>query len=94
MSGTLTYWVSIGDHKLMSLRLTVCAADDSRSIGLADLRRRKLSRLLNEALVQGARLSYKDLSLIMLASKATLKRDVSYLRRLGMEMPLKGVLNG
>ncbi|MDP2166843.1 MAG: DUF1670 domain-containing protein [Thermodesulfovibrionales bacterium] len=93
MSGTLTYWVSTGGNKLMSLRLTVCTADDRRSIGLADLRRRKLSRLLNEALMQGARLSYKDLSLIMLTSKATLKRDVSYLRRLGMDMPLKGAMN-
>lgn len=91
MSGTLTYWVSLGDNRLMSVRLTLCSEDDRDTRGLADLRRRRLSRLLNEARLQGARLSYKDLSLIMLTSKATLKRDVSYLKGLGMEIPLRGL---
>lgn len=90
MSGTLTYWVSLGENRLRSVRLTLCSADDRVSKGLAELRRRKLSRLLDEAMRQGARLSYRDLSLIMLTSKATLKRDVSYMRRLGQDMPLRG----
>lgn len=90
MSGTLTYWVSMGDNMLRTLKLTVCSEDDVSMSGLAALRRKRLSRLLNEAMAQGARLSYSDLRLIMLSSKATLKRDVSYLRRLGQEMPLKG----
>lgn len=92
MSGMLTYWVALGEGRLRSLKLTVCTEDDRAGGGLADVRRKRLSRLLNEAMIQGARLSYRDLSLIMLASKATLKRDVSYLRRLGMDTPLKGVL--
>ena len=91
MSGTLTYWVSLGENRLRSVRLTLCSADDRDSKGLAELRRRKLSRLLDEAMRQGARLSYRDLSLIMLTSKATLKRDVNHLRRLGQDMPLRGV---
>ena len=88
MSGTLVYWVPEGEGRLRSLRLTVCSEDDRQPEGLADLRRKKLSRILTEATAQGARLSYRDLSMIMLVSKATLKRDVSRLRSLGMEIPL------
>lgn len=87
MSGTLTYWVSEGNSRIRSLRLTVCSEDDSRCNGLAELRRKRLGRLLGEALTQGARLSYRDLSMIMLVSKATLKRDIGYLRRQGMALP-------
>lgn len=90
MSGTLTYLVSEGENRLRSLRLTLCSDTDKAVSGLADMRRKKLSRLLNEAMKQGARLSYRDLSMIMLTSKATLKRDVVYLRRLGIETPLRG----
>lgn len=90
MSGTLTYWVFEGENRLRSLKLTVCSEDDRQIAGLQAMRRRRLSRLLNEAMTQGARLSYKDLRIIMLTSKATLKRDVSYLRKRGVEMPLKG----
>ncbi len=80
----------MGENRLRSLKLTVCSEEDRQSSGLADLRRRKLSRLLREALSQGARLSYRDLSIIMLTSKATLKRDVSHLKKLGIETPLRG----
>jgi hypothetical protein len=88
MSGTLIYWVKDGENTLRSLRLTVCAEDDSPGNGLAKTRRKRLNRLLKEAIKQGARLSYRDLSIIMLSSKATLKRDVNYLRNLGMNIPL------
>ena len=89
MSGILTYIVNTGENSLRSLRLTVCSEEDRAGGGcLADVRRKKLNRLLNEALTQGARLSYRDLGMIMLTSKATLKRDVSHLRRSGMEIPL------
>lgn len=89
MSGTLTYLVEVGANSLRALKLTICSVEDrSNGDGLADVRRKKLNRLLNEALTQGARLSYRDLSMIMLTSRATLKRDVSYLRRIGMEIPL------
>ena len=90
MSGTLIYWVKDGENTLRSLRLTVCAEDDRLSNGLAARRRKRLNRILQEALRQGARLSYRDLSMIMLSSKATLKRDVSHLRNLGMDIPLGG----
>ncbi len=89
MAGILTYWVQEGDNRLRALKLTVCAEDEGSS-GVADLRRRRLSRILAEALAQGARLSYKDLGIIMLTSKATLKRDISHLRGQGVELQLRG----
>jgi Fic family protein len=90
MSGTLIYWVKDGENTMRSLKLTVCAEDDRPGNGLAAMRRKRLKRILHEALRQGARLSYRDLSIIMLSSKATLKRDISHLRNLGMNMPLRG----
>lgn len=91
MSGTLTYWVSDGENKFRSLRLTVCSDEDRGALGHAERRRRRLSRLIREARNQGASLSYRDLCIIMLTSKATLKRDINFLRSNGMEIPLKGV---
>ena len=88
MSGTLVYWVPEGESRLRSLKLTVCCDEDRGSVGIAELRRRRLCRILAEAVAQGARLSYRDLSIIMLTSKATLKRDVSHMRGLGMDVPL------
>jgi hypothetical protein len=90
MRGTLTYWVPEGQNRLRLLKLTVCAEDGEQECGVAELRRRRISRILSEALEQGARLSYRDLSMIMLTSKATLKRDVSLLREQGVEIPLGG----
>lgn len=87
MGGTLTYWVPDGENRLKSLKLTVCAEGEG-SFGVGELRRRRLSRILSEAVAQGARLSYRDLSIIMLASRATLKRDVSRLRDQGVVLPL------
>ncbi len=79
MECSLIYWVKESRERLKSLRLTYCCDDDlavlSRS-GLAELRRQKALRLMDEAERQGARLSYRDLSLILLTSKSTLKRDM------------------
>jgi hypothetical protein len=88
MSGTLIYWVPDGENRLRLLRLTVCSEEDGASGGLASQRRKRLTRIIKEALGQGASLSYRDLSMIMLASKSTLKRDISHLRRMGFEMPI------
>lgn len=90
MSGTLVYWAPEGGNRLRSLRLTLCREDDQDADDLRELRRKRLDRILREAGAQGARLSYSDLSMIMLTSKATLKRDVSYLRQNGVEVRLRG----
>jgi hypothetical protein len=88
MSGTLTYLVPDGADRFKMLRLTVCADEDGEARGLAVQRRKRLSRILSEASGQGAKLSYRDLSIIMLASKSTLKRDLKYLRRHGLDAPM------
>ena len=83
MSGTLTYWVHDGKNSLKSLRLTLLSEED-HGAGVAVTRRKRLGRIIEEAIWQGAKLSYHDLGMIMLTSKATLKRDMNYLRRSGM----------
>lgn len=79
MKANLTYWVRESKARLKSLKLTVCSEDENMVLnekGLAALRRQRLQRLIEEAREQGAKLSYRDLSLILLTSKATLKRDI------------------
>lgn len=79
MKGNLVYWVKESRDRLKSLKLTICSDKDAivlSELGLAELRRQRIQRLLDEARDQGARLSYKDLSLILLTSKSTLKRDI------------------
>src|SRR3990170_25933 len=88
MQGSLIYKVEEG-HRLMSLRLTVCHEDDLKYGSLSDLRRKRIIRLLREAKEQGCLLSYKDLNLILLSSLATLKRDISYLKKQGIEIFIK-----
>lgn len=83
MGGKLTYWVKDGGNRLRALRLTVLSESDRPISGLAGLRRQRLMRIVEEAHRQGGRLSYSDLSIIMLSSRATLKRDVSLLRQNG-----------
>ena len=88
MQGRLIYKIEDG-HRLMSLSLTVCHEDDLNHVSLSELRRKRIIRLLKEAKEQGYLLSYKDLNLILLSSLATLKRDISYLRKQGIEVFIK-----
>lgn len=88
MDGTMTYWKRDAENGFKELRLTVMSEGEKEQSGLSALRRRMLMRILSEARNQGARLTYSDLSVIMLSSRATLKRDVGYLRSLGHEVPV------
>lgn len=84
MRGQLTYWARQGRSTLKSLKLSVCTERDMEVIcssGLAESRRNRIVRLIEEARGQGVRLTYKDLSLILVTSKATLKRDMREIRR-------------
>lgn len=77
--GTITYYVRDGKNTLKGIKLTLCCEKDFeylKSSGISMLRRLRLRRLLKEAMAQGANLSYRDLSLLLLASKATIKRDL------------------
>ncbi len=84
MEGNLVYWMRESRERLKSLKFTYCCENDrdvlSRS-GLAELRRYRMLRLIKEAEKQGARLSQRDLSLILLTSRATLKRDLRMMER-------------
>ncbi|KAF0146387.1 MAG: hypothetical protein FD156_55 [Nitrospirae bacterium] len=88
MSGNLIYKIEDG-HRLLSLELTVCDEDDLKYTSLSELRRKRIMRLLREAKEQGCLLGYKDLNLILLSSLATLKRDISYLKKQGIEIFIK-----
>ncbi len=88
MNGRLIYKVEEG-QRLMSLNLTVCDEEDLSHGSLSEIRRKRILRILQEAKEQGCLLSYKDLKLILLSSLATLKRDISYLRKQGMEVLIK-----
>lgn len=89
MNGVLTYWVKEGEQNLKAVKLTICADEDCDHGSVSASRRRKLTRMLSEASAQGCRLTYSDLSMIMLTSRATLKRDVSYLRRNGLSLQME-----
>ena len=94
MKGILTYWVKDGADSLKSVKLTLCSKDDSNVSGSAEARRRRLVRILDESRSQRVRLSYGDLAMILLVSRATLKRDFSYLRRIGQAGAVSGGGNG
>jgi len=91
MKGRLIYKVEDG-HNLRQLNLTVCLEEDLKHSNLSEVRRQRIIRLLYEAKEQGCLLSYKDLHLILLSSLATLKRDISYLRKHGVEIFIKNGL--
>jgi len=79
--------------KPRSLRLTLIGQGDEETLkreGLAGLRRKRVVRLTKEAEYQGYKLSYEELSSILLTSLATLKRDVQVLEEDGEEVVLKG----
>ena len=89
MDVILTYLAKESGKRLRALRLTVMSEDEGqKGVGLAVRRRMRLARLVSEAHRQGGKLTYSDLSLIMLASRATLKRDVCYLRNTGLDLSI------
>ncbi len=88
MKAELAYKVEDG-YRLRELMLTVCKDDDTDNGSMRDVRRKRILRLLQQAKEQGYSLSYKDLNLILLISPATLKRDISYLRKQGIEVAVK-----
>lgn len=90
--GKVEYIVSVRGG-LKALRLTLIGQGDEdtlRTEGLAGLRRKRVLRLACEAYLQGSPIGYEDLSSLLLASLATLKRDVNSIEKNGHTVPLKG----
>lgn len=88
MNGELIYGVRGGSGGVIPLRLSLVQFKNSSRLSLADQRRAILIRVAQQASRQGGRLKYSDLSVIMLASSATIKRDVNYLRSMGIDVPV------
>jgi hypothetical protein len=80
--------------KKVSVKLSLHKPEEDLTVykksGLAGLRHHKLLRLTNEAIDQGGVLSYEDLTFILTSSIATIKRDMSSMRRQGIVLPSRG----
>jgi DNA-binding CsgD family transcriptional regulator len=62
--------------------------------GARALRRRRIQRLLAEALAQGAAASQEDLARVLNVSVRTIKRDCAALEKEGVYLPTRGHLQG
>jgi|GEM_PF-1208170 len=79
--------------KVRKVFLTLIGQSDDDVLkreGLRGLRLRRLVRLTHEAEEQGCLLSYEDLSALLVTSISTLKRDIVYLEKKGIIVPIKG----
>lgn len=82
-----------GGAPIRKLTLTLVGIDDvsyMKKRGLAELRRRRIMRITEEAAVQGGLLGYGDLCALLLTSLATVKRDVKQIEQDGSLVPLRG----
>ena len=89
MKSILTYWVLEGAERYRPVRLTVFSEKDHEVYNHSELRRIRLKRILSEALQQQAHLGYSDLEMILLSSRATIKRDIRFLRENGVDVNFK-----
>ncbi len=82
----------IGACKRVAITLTMDHPDDLEALrqGIATLRRSKVQRLTQEAREQGALLTQEDLARLLCSSRSTIKRDVAWLRRQGLDVPTRG----
>lgn len=95
-AGRITYYAYMRNPLSPTLRkkrvfLTFVSEDDEETLGkkgLASLRQARISRLCREAYEQGTLLSYDDLIHLLMTSMSTLKRDLRFLRRQGLSVPI------
>jgi len=80
--------------KKVSVKLTLHNPQEDIDVykksGLHGLRQHKIIRITNEAIEQGGVLSYEDVAFILTSSVATIKRDMSFLRKKGVVIPSRG----
>lgn len=80
-----------GSYLDRMLRIRLVEEEDGQVLknkGLIFLRRQRICRITNEAEKQGYRLTYPDLAVLLLTSLSTLKRDIAFLRKNGLRIPL------
>ncbi len=83
---------AIGECKRVAITLTMDHPDDLEALrqSIATLRRSKIERLTQEAREQGALLTQEDLARLLCSSRSTIKRDIAWLRRQGLDVPTRG----
>lgn len=82
-----------GKSSVRTLHLTLIGLEDKDLLstkGVRALRLNRIMRLTTEAMAQGCPLGYEDLSALFMTSLSTLKRDVSFLKKQGRAISLKG----
>jgi len=82
----------IAECKRIAVTLTLDSSDDLEALrsGIAALRRSKIQRLTQEAREQGALLTQEDLARLLCTSRSTIKRDITWLRKQGTDVPTRG----
>ena len=86
------------DTELVEITWTVDAGDEDLQFlekhGRESLRRRRIRRLLTEALEQGAVATQEDLAQVLQTSVRTIKRDCAQMKEQGMTLPTRGYVRG
>ena len=89
---------SIRETEKVEVVWTIDAGSEDMEIGKKEgaigLRRARIRRLLNEALLQGAAATQEDLAWALNVDTRTVRRDCAVLRAEGKEVPTRGNLQG
>jgi len=78
------------DDEYVAVTWPVDAPEDTAMADKASWRQARLSRLLREAVEQGAAPTVDDLAAALGVSRATVKRGLAILRRAGREIQTRG----
>ncbi|MEZ4678656.1 MAG: DUF1670 domain-containing protein [Caldilineaceae bacterium] len=84
----------VADDEWVAVSLTVSHPDDQAVQGKKARRQQQLARILQEAAAQNAAPTVEDLSGLLDAGKATIKRDLAELRAAGFEVKTRGSREG
>ena len=86
------------DTDLVEIAWTVDAGEEDQRIlekhGKGSLRRKRIRRLLTEALEQGAVATQEDLAQVLQTSVRTIKRDFTKMNEQGKTLPTRGYVRG
>ncbi len=89
---------SLQKVKTVKVRWTVDAGESDKEIGRSQgqtaLRRRRIVRLLDEAIAQGGVATQEDLAEVLAVAVRTIKRDFAYLHEQGHFLPSRGYRQG
>lgn len=83
---------------MVTVRLTLLDAEDRKELcgkqsqRSSDMRRRRLQRIVDEAMDQGGLLSQEDLAELLMCDVRTIRRDIRELKDQGIVMPTRGIV--